>query len=104
MFYLFIIYILYKCGCTLPEDDPQRVETYRSFSGLIVNILYCNVVHLLVFSCIVQELSFLNMCVMWDTMEMFNCINFVKTVTKPDVMMVKHRIGTSFIYCLRCNF
>jgi hypothetical protein len=42
LFYTFMTYVLYKYSCTLPEDDPQRVETCRSSSALIVKNLYYN--------------------------------------------------------------
>jgi hypothetical protein len=49
---------LYKFWCAFPEDDPQRVETCCS-SGLICKIaLYCNIVHLLVFSWITCRISY----------------------------------------------
>jgi len=50
LFCLFLLYVLYKYWCTLPEDDPQRDETCRSYSALIVTILYYNILRLLVFS------------------------------------------------------
>ena len=34
----------------LPEDDPQKVETFQSSSTLSMKTVYCNIVHLLVFS------------------------------------------------------
>jgi hypothetical protein len=34
----------------LPENGPQRAETCRRYTILIVKSLYCNVVHLLVIS------------------------------------------------------
>jgi len=42
LFYPFMTYVLYKYWYTLPEDDPQRVETCRSSSALIVENLYYN--------------------------------------------------------------
>ena len=40
------IKVLYKYWCTLPEDGPQE----RSLSVLIVKTLYCDIVHVLVYS------------------------------------------------------
>jgi hypothetical protein len=51
LFYTFINYVLYKYWYTLHEDDPpERVEMCRTPGMLIVNILYWNLVHLLVYS------------------------------------------------------
>jgi hypothetical protein len=44
---------LYQCWCTtLPESDPQRIETCRVYSTLIFKMLH-NIVDLFIFSWIV---------------------------------------------------
>jgi hypothetical protein len=50
VFYIFMMYVLYKYCCSIPEDDPQRVGTSRIPSAVIAKALYYNTVQLLVFS------------------------------------------------------
>ena len=38
----YLLKLLYQYWCTLPDDDPQTVETCQSSNYLIVKTLYCN--------------------------------------------------------------
>ena len=67
---IFIIYVLCKYWCPLPEDDRHTVETCRSSRALIVKILYCNVMHLSFFPCF-----FNNTCTETNTLKFMNNID-----------------------------